>query len=93
MVTIVKDSIECSLISQEVLDLLHGHLADVEVLLVAEDGLEAPAALLVGVAEGEVGLLVVLQLALLPGLQEVLLDKKRDRAVSNVQFTSVQLTT
>ena len=93
MVKIVKNLLVSALVRQEVLDLLHGHLADVEVLLVAEDGLEAPAALLVGVAEGEVGLLVVLQLALLPGLQEVLLDKNRDRAVSNVQFTSVQLTT
>ena len=66
MVTIVKNLLVSALVCQEVLDLLHGHLADVEVLLVAEDGLEAPAALLVGVAEGEVGLLVVLQLALLP---------------------------
>ena len=36
-----------ALVRQEVLDLLNGHLADVEVLLVAKHRLESPPALLI----------------------------------------------
>ena len=47
MVSIVKNLFVNALVRQEVLDLLDGHLADVEVLLVAKHRLEAPPALLI----------------------------------------------